>query len=75
MVGYGYGVAPCNASSTINIHHNYIRNCRHGITSGAASSYGLNRDIVIANNELHRDNGISVNRAEFYYYQSGGELK
>lgn len=60
MTGYGYGVAPVNASATINIHDNVIRNCRHAITSGDSNDYGVNRDIFITENELHRDNGKSA---------------
>ena len=60
MAGYGYGVAIVNACSNITIHKNIIRNCRHTITSGDASDYGVNREVYISNNTLYRDDGKSA---------------
>ena len=48
--GLGYGVAVMNACSNVTIYNNIIENCRHCITSGDSSDYGVNRDVYILNN-------------------------
>ena len=50
--GSGYGVGAWSGSANIDIHDNYIENCRHCITGNTNERLTLLRDISIHDNEL-----------------------
>ncbi len=52
-VGLGYGVAPANASRDGYVNSNNGTNCRHFFTTGANSTYGVVRNVVIDGNTLN----------------------
>jgi hypothetical protein len=50
--GSGYGVAIWSGSSYVKIFNNYIKNCRHCISSNEADYYTLNRELYVYKNTL-----------------------
>ncbi|AKB71733.1 hypothetical protein MSMAC_1843 [Methanosarcina mazei C16] len=52
LSGSGYGVGAWSGSAFINIHNNYIENCRHCITGNTNERRTLIRDITISDNEI-----------------------
>ncbi|AKB71732.1 hypothetical protein MSMAC_1842 [Methanosarcina mazei C16] len=52
LSGSGYGVGAWSGSAFINIHNNYIENCRHCITGNTNERCTLIRDITISDNEI-----------------------
>lgn len=53
LPGSGYGVAINSGSAHVNIHDNFISNCRHAITGNSDENYSLSRDVIIQNNQLY----------------------
>jgi hypothetical protein len=50
--GSGYGVAIWSGSAYAYIYNNYIKNCRHDITSNEDDYLTLNRELYVYNNTL-----------------------
>jgi hypothetical protein len=53
LPGSGYGVAVWSGSAFVNITNNYIENCRHAVTCNTDERISLDRNVYVANNELH----------------------
>ena len=53
LPGSGYGVAIWSGSAYISVIDNYIENCRHAITCNTDERISLDRNVYVANNELH----------------------
>lgn len=60
--GMGYGVAISNACAKIRVTENKIHSCRHCVCVSSTMAPGLNRDIIVSNNNFYGilENGSTI---------------